>query len=120
MDFTGTGQIFTNATVRTQYVDNLFTSRGVVLSNGTVTNVNIVDNLGTTTYQTDAENSTATTFINNFINSYVLNPSVTHNAIAFSTVFYWIPSRGTINFGFVVSSQGVTKLYYISVVVGTT
>ncbi|MGA2875084.1 MAG: hypothetical protein ABSE82_06030, partial [Nitrososphaerales archaeon] len=118
--FSGVGEVFTNATSRTQYVDNLFTSREITLSNGTVTNVNIVDNLGTTTFQTDAENSTATAFINNFIKSYVLNTAITNGNIAFNSVFYWVPSVGTINFGFVVSNQGVTKLFYISVVVGTT
>jgi len=118
--FSGTTQVFTNSTIRTQYVDNLFTSRGITLANGTVTNSNIVDNLGTITFQTGAENSTATSFINNFLSSYVLNSNITHNALAFNSVFYWVPSLGTINFGFVVSSQGVTKLYYISVIVGTT
>jgi hypothetical protein len=114
------GTVFTNASIRTQYVDNLFTSRGVGLENGTVTSSNIVDYLGTTTFQTSEENSTATAFINNFINSYVLNKTVTGGSIAFDSVFYWTPSPGTINFGFVVSSQGVTRLYYISVIIGTT
>ncbi|MGH2639356.1 MAG: hypothetical protein ACRDF4_08770, partial [Rhabdochlamydiaceae bacterium] len=118
--FTGVGPIFTNATIRTQYVDNLFASKGIGLSNGTVTNVNIIDNLGSTKFQTGAENSSATAFVQNFIGSYVLNSSVTHNTIAFNSVFYWVPSAGTINFGFVISSQGVTKLYYISVIIGTT
>ncbi len=118
--FTGVGQIFTNATIRTQYVDNLFTSKGVALSNGTVSNANIIDSLGTTTFQTPSENSTASAFINNFINSYVLSKAITGGSIAFNSVFYWVPSPGVINFGFVVSSLGVTKLYYITVVVGTT
>jgi hypothetical protein len=114
------GTVFSNASIRTQNIDNLFTSRGVSLSNGTVSNANIIDKVGTTTYQTTEENATASTFINNFINSYVLNKTVTGGAIAFNSVFYWVPSAGTVNFGFVVSSQGVTRLYYVSVIVGTT
>jgi uncharacterized protein len=118
--FTGIGQIFSNVTSRTQWISGLFTLSGISLSNGTVSNANIVDYLGSTTFQTTSENSTATAFVNNFVNSYVLNNSVTGGNIAFNSVFYWIPSAGTLNFGFVVSSLGVTKLYYISVVVGTT
>jgi hypothetical protein len=114
------GPVFTNSTLRAHYINGLFTSHGVLLANSTVTNVNIVDDLGTTTYQTDGENSTATGFVNNFVSSYVTNSSVTENNIAFGSVFYWTPSPGTMNYGFVVSNLGVTKLYYISVVVGTT
>ena len=102
--FAGTGQVFTNATIRTQYVNDLFATKGVTLSNGTVANANIIDKLGTTTFQTPSENSTATAFINNFINSYVLNKGITGGNIAFNSVFYWAPSLGVINFGFVVSN----------------
>ncbi len=112
--------VFTNATLRANYVNNLFTSHNVSLTNSTVTSVNIVDDLGTTTYQIDSQQTNATAFVNSFINSYVDNSTVTGNQIAFGTVFYWTPSPGTINYGFVVSSLGVTKLYYITVVVGTT
>ena len=118
--FSGIGPIFSNVTTRTQWVDSLFTSNGVSLSNGTISNANIVNYLGSTTFQTTAQNDSTTAFVNNFINSYVLNKTVTNGSIAFNSVFYWSPSAGTINFGFVVSSLGVTKMYYISVVVGTT
>ncbi|MDA4111828.1 MAG: hypothetical protein OK439_04775, partial [Thaumarchaeota archaeon] len=106
-----TGPIFTNSTLRTQYVNELFTARGIQLSNSSVANVNIVDKIGTTTYQTVPENSSATSFVNNFIKSYVTNTSITGGKIAFGNVFYWVPSVGTVNFGFVVADQGVTKLY---------
>ncbi len=118
--FTGIGPIFLNLTTRTLWVNSLFASKGISLSNGTISNANIIDYLGSTTYQSIAQNATATTFVNNFINSYVLNKTITNGSIAFNSVFYWSPSAGSINFGFVVSSLGVTKLYYISVVVGTT
>ncbi len=115
-----TSQVFANATLRTQYVDDLFTSSAITLSNGTISNANIVNYLGSTEFQTSSENQTTTTFINNFINSFVLNKTVTNGAIAFNSVFYWVPSAGTVDFGFVVSSLGVTQEYYITVVVGTT
>lgn len=118
--FSGIGQVFSNAIIRTQWVSSLFSSSGVSLSNGTISNANIVDYLGSTTYQTTSENATASAFVNNFIHSYAQNDSITSGSIAFNSVFYWTPSAGTLNFGFVVSNLGVTKLYYISVVVGTT
>ena len=113
------GKVFTNSTLRAQYIDGLFASHSIPLANSTVTNVNIVDNLGTTTYQVDSENTSATHFVNNFIKGYVSNSTITAGKIAFGSVFYWVPSLGTIDFGFVVSDTGVTKLYYISVIVGT-
>lgn len=114
--FSGVTQV-SNTTARTMYVQSLFTSNGIKLSNASVANVNIVDNVGSAAYQTDTQNASATAFINNFIQSYVLNSSVTGGQVAFNTVFYWSPTPGTINFGFVVSDLGVTKLYYISVIV---
>ena len=107
-----------NSTIRSLYVQSLFASTGLTLSNATVSNVNIVDNVGSTNYQSDNQNSSATTFIRSFINSYVLNSTITGGQIAFNSVFYWSPTTGTLNFGFVVSDNGVTKLYYISVIVG--
>ena len=118
--FSGIGQVFSNVTSRTLWVDSLFTSKNIALSNGTISNANIVDYLGSTTFQKTSENATATAFVNNFITDYALNSNVTNGNIAFNSVFYWAPSAGTLNFCFVVSSQGVTKLYYISVVLGTT
>ena len=118
--FTGIGPVFTNTTERIQYLNNLFASKGVALQNSSISSVNIIDNIGSAVFQTIGENSTATALVNNFISSYVLNSSITHDQIAFGSVFYWMPSLGTINYGFVVSDLGVTKLYYISVTVGTT
>ncbi len=117
--FTGVGQVFTNSTIRADYIYNFFRSSGLALSNGTVSNANIIDYLGSTTFQTPSQNNTATSFISNFIKSYASNTTITKNAIAFNSVFYWSPSAGQLNFGFIVSNQGVTKLYYINVVIGT-
>ncbi|MCL4517979.1 MAG: hypothetical protein M1587_02145, partial [Thaumarchaeota archaeon] len=107
-----------NSTIRMQYIQSLFTLSGVSMSNATVSSVNIMDNIGSTNYQSDGQNSTATAFVQNFINQYVLNSTITDGQIAFNTVFYWSPAFGTLNFGFIVADHGVTKLYYISVIVG--
>ncbi len=112
--------VFSNSTLRAQYVDGLFTSHNVTITNSIVTSVNIQDQVGHVTFQTDTEQVNTTSFVDNFITSYVQNSTITGNQIAFGSVFYWTPSPGTIDYGFVVSSFGVTKLYYISVTVGTT
>ncbi len=117
--FSGIGTTFTNSTERIQYLNSLFTGSGVSLQNSTISTVNIIDHVGSAIFQTEGENPNATAFVNNFINSYVLNSSVTQGKLAFGAVFYWIPSPGTINYGFVVSDLGVTKMYYISLTVGT-
>lgn len=114
------GRIFTNATIRSDIVSGLFTSRGITLTNSTVVSVNVEDEVGSATYQVNSEQANTTALVNRFITQFVQNSTITKNQIAFNTVFYWVPSLGTVNYGFVVSSFGVTKLYYISVVVGTT
>jgi hypothetical protein len=114
------GPTYTNATLRANYVNGLFTAKGVSLENSTVTSVNIEDEVGQSTFQIDTEQTNTTAMVNQFITSYVQNSTITGNQIAFNTVFYWSPSPGTLNYGFVVSSFDVTKLYYISVTVGTT
>ncbi|MHB8567517.1 MAG: hypothetical protein ACYC7D_02380 [Nitrososphaerales archaeon] len=108
----------TNSTLRTNYAFGLFASQGVSLQNATITNSNIVDNLGTVTYTQDSQNLTASLFINNFINSYFKNAMITGGSPAFNTVYYWEPSAGTIDFGFLVSAQGVSKLYTFTLIVG--
>jgi hypothetical protein len=112
--------IFTNSTLRALYLNQLFTNKSISLQNSNITSVNIEDDLGSTTYQVASEQANATAFVNNFLTSYVENSTVTNHQIAFGSVFYWTPSPGTVSYGFVVSSFGVTKLYYISVAVGTT
>lgn len=114
------GPVYTNATLRTNYVNSLFTSHGIALTNSTISTVNIEDEVGSVTYQVSTDQANATALVNNFITSYVQNSTITSNQIAFNSVFYWSPSAGLVNYGFVVSSFGVTKLYYISVIVGTT
>lgn len=112
--------IFTNSTLRALYLNQLFTNNSISLQNSNITSVNLEVNVGSTTYQVASEQANATAFVKNFITSYVENSTVTNGQIAFGSVFYWTPSPGTVNYGFVVSSFGVTKLYYISVAVGTT
>ncbi len=107
-----------NSTLRALYAMKLFTSQGVTLSNSTITNENIVDNLGTVQYTSDDQNVSATLFINSFINSYFKNTTLTQGKVAFNSVFYWSPTSGTIDFGFLVADQGVTKLYTFTLVVG--
>lgn len=114
-----TSPIYTNSTLRANYVDSLFTSKGITLTNSTIATVNIEDDIATATYEIDTQEANTTALVNNFITSYVQNSTITANQIAFGTVFYWSPTPGTVNYGFVVSSFGVTKLYYISVIVGT-
>ncbi len=108
----------TNSTLRTDYVFGLFASQHVNLQNATISNSNIVDNLGTVTYTQDGQNQSATQFINSFINSYFKNSSITGGNPAFNTVYYWEPSPGTIDFGFLVSDQGISKLYTFTLMVG--
>jgi hypothetical protein len=112
--------IFTNSTLRAQYVSGLFTSQHIALTNSTVTSVNIVNNIASATYQVDSEQNATTSMVKHFISAYVQNSTITGSGLAFGTLFYWVPSPGTVDYGFVVSSLGVTKLYYISVIVGTT
>lgn len=114
------GPTYTNATIRTDFVSGLFTSQNISLTNSNVTSVNLEDDVGSATFQVTNEQANATSLVSNFIKDYVQNSTVTNNQIAFNTVFYWSPSPGTINYGFLVSSFGVTKLYYISIIVGTT
>ena len=88
------GRIFTNSTLRAQYIDSLFTAHSIPLANSTVTNVNIVDNLGTTTYQVDSENTSATNFVNNFIKGYATNSTVTGERSPSEACFTGCPPRG--------------------------
>ncbi len=111
----------TNSSFRTSYVDSLFTSAGYALNNSTQINLgapDLADNVGTTQYSLDSENSTATAFVNSFISGYVNNATITGGAIHANTVYTWSPSAGTLDFGFLVSNSGITEVYYISVYVG--
>lgn len=108
----------TNGTLRLNYVLGLFAAQHVTLQNATITNSNIVDNLGTVTYTSDTQNQSATTFVNNFINNYFKNTSITGGGVAFQTVYYWEPSAGTIDFGFLVANNGISKLYTFTLLVG--
>ena len=109
-----------NSTGRQTYIESLFKSQGLALQNiSAAPNVVFVNYLGLGNYTNDLENQTATTFINHFINDYAKNSSVIGPGIAFNRMFSWIGDPGVMDYGFVVSDQGVTELYYISVQVGT-
>jgi hypothetical protein len=114
----------TNESQRASYMERLFTSAGIALDNATVNFTNAVTNVGTTSYNVDSENASATAFVNNFINSYVKNPVYTNGTLKWTpqgTVFYWIPANdpNALDFAFVVAANGFTQMYVITVVVGT-
>ena len=108
----------TNSTpaTRSMYMQSLFTSQGISVRN--VTSVNpasaeVDQFIGTTQYSLDSQNSSATAFVNSFISNYAI-PNDTAKS-----VFMWSPSPGTLDFGYFVTSSGISELYYISVIVGT-
>jgi hypothetical protein len=109
--------VVTNSTpsTRTTYVENLFKDQSISVANVSSVNpssVNVDQFGGNATYTLDAENATATLLVNSFISNEVKG----NNA---STVFMWTPSSGTLDFGFIVNTSGISYLYYIEVDIGT-
>jgi TRAP-type C4-dicarboxylate transport system permease small subunit len=113
----------TNSSSRLSYLNNLFKSQGVTLTNATVNTgaIPVLHQFNGTIiqYKVDSENSSATNVVNRFVSSEVKNTTITNGTIIDNTVYYWEVSPGFIDYGFLVSRSGVTELYYISVLIGT-
>jgi hypothetical protein len=115
--FSGVTTIATNSTVSTRstYVENLFKDQSVSVQNVSSVNpssVNVDQFGGNATYTLDSQNSTTTALVNSFISNYVKPSNV-------SSVFMWTPSPGTLDFGFIVNTSGISYLYYIQIDIGT-
>jgi hypothetical protein len=112
----------TNASARTNYIVGIFRNSGYAVSNVTQVNLGAVplsQQVNTTQYSVDSQNSTATAFVDRFITSYADNATLTGGHIVANTIYMWSPSAGTLDFGFFVTSTGVTEIYYVSIYIGT-
>jgi hypothetical protein len=87
---------------------SLFTDKGYQLISPTAISANIEIQVANTTY-IDPQQWTATnTIVSSFISDYCQKYNV-------NAVYYWTDASGGLNFGVLVSAEGVVKLYYVTV-----
>jgi hypothetical protein len=87
---------------------SLFTGNGYSLINPQQINANVEIQIANITYTDEAQWSSVNATVNGFIANYCQKYNV-------NEVYYWTAQNGDLNFGVLVSSSGVVKLYYITV-----
>ena len=101
---------YTEASHRIGKIKNLFSN--YTLINPTKINANIEIKINNLTYVNENQWNDTLTGINTFIKSYVQKYSS-------KEVYYWYGNNNTINFGILVSENGIVKLYYITILYKT-
>jgi hypothetical protein len=93
---------------REKKLNMLFTDKGYSLVNPSSINANVEIRIANITYTDETQWASVNATINNFIANYCQKYGVTE-------VYYWTAANGDLNFGVLVSTAGVVKLYYINV-----
>jgi hypothetical protein len=87
---------------------SLFTDKGYSLVSPTKISANVEIQVANFTYVDETDWTAASATVNNFISSYCQKYGATE-------IYYWAATDGSLNFGALVSAEGVVKLYYITI-----
>ncbi len=93
---------------RVEQLNSIFTDKGYSLINPSQINANVEIRIANITYTDETQAASANATINNFIISYCQKYGATE-------IYYWTAPNGDLNFGVLVSTAGIVKLYYITV-----
>jgi hypothetical protein len=91
-------------------LNSLFTDKGYSLISPAKISANVEIPAGNITYTDESQWASVSATVNSFIADYCQKYSVTE-------VYYWTAQDGGLNFGVLVSTGGVVKLYYITVLI---
>jgi hypothetical protein len=92
---------------RQKKLNSLFTDRGYSLVSPEKINANVQIRIANITYTDENQWASITSTVNTYITNYCQKYGVTE-------VYYWTEPNGNINFGVLVASNGVVKLYYVT------
>jgi hypothetical protein len=93
---------------RVKKLDSLFTDKGLSLIKPTQINANVEIRVTNITYTDETQWASVSAKVNDFITNYTQKYGITE-------VYYWTAQNGDLNYGVLVSTSGVVKLYYITV-----
>jgi hypothetical protein len=93
---------------RVEKLNSIFTDKGYSLINPSQINANVEIRIANITYTDETQATSVNATINNFITSYCQKYGATE-------IYYWTAPNGDLNFGVLVSTAGIVKLYYITV-----
>ena len=93
---------------REKKLNSIFTDKGYSLVGPTKISANVEIQVANITYTDESQWTSVSATVNDFIANYCQKYNV-------SEVYYWTAPDGGLNYGALVSSAGVVKLYYISV-----
>ena len=93
---------------REKKLNSIFTGKGYSLITPTKISANVEIQVANVTYTDESQWSSVTSIVNDFITNYCQKYNATE-------VYHWTTPDGGLNFGVLVSTGGVVKLYYIEV-----
>jgi hypothetical protein len=93
---------------REKKLSSLFTDKGYSLVSPTRISANVEIQTANLTYTDESQWTSVSATVNDFITNYCQKYNVTE-------VYYWTAQDGGLNFGVLVSTAGVVKLYYVTV-----
>jgi hypothetical protein len=93
---------------REKKIDLLFTDKGYSLVSPDKISANVEIRIANITYTDETQWTSISTTVNDFITNYSQKYGVTE-------VYHWTAPNGDLNYGVLVSTGGVVKLYYITV-----
>jgi hypothetical protein len=96
---------------REKKLNSLFTDKGLALISPTQINANVEIQVANITYTDETQWTSVSVTVNDFITNYAHKYGV-------SEVYYWTAQNGDLNYGVLVSSNGVVKLYYLTIQIG--
>jgi hypothetical protein len=95
---------------REKKLNSLFTDRGYALVSPTKISANVEIQFANVTYTDESQWTSVTATVNDFITNYCQKYNVTE-------VYHWNTQDGGLNFGVLVSTGGVVRLYYLTVLI---
>ena len=93
---------------RQKKLNSLFTDKGYSLISPEAISANVEIRMANMTYTDETQWASVNATVNGFISNYCQKYGVTE-------VYYWTAQNGDLNYGILVNTSGVVKLYYISV-----
>jgi hypothetical protein len=99
--------VILGSAARVKKLNSLFTDKGYSLISPNKISANVEIQIANITYTDESQ----WTSINATVNSFITNYCQKYNV---SEVYYWTTPDGSLNFGTLVNTSGVVKLYYIT------
>jgi hypothetical protein len=91
-------------------LNSLFTDKEYSLVSPEKISANVEIRIANITYTDETQWPSVSTTVNDFITNYCQKYGVTE-------IYYWTAQNGNLNFGVLVNTSGVVKLYYITVLI---